>query len=294
MSSRMSLRRAGVVPWIALTLAGMGCKDLPRNFPRLTTAADSAPEAADPPKAADTRTKRKTPAVSGDRSLDSEYFAHIRQNLRALVAAEEAFYAENGAYSDDFSFIRFRPEHEVEVRFLWVTPEGWAASGTHPQLDGRDCVTFVGRAQAPPTTLKYVRSGREGVVICDEPGRPSPPAAQAPAPDRPDTANALASVAPAVAMKVDLRNLVQSQRTYFAMQGIYARRTEPLALQYLWHPGVRVKILSADAQSWAAKATHSRFPGRSCVIWVGAVPDRPVTERQGLRADAPGVPVCDR
>ena len=130
--------------------------------------------------------------------------------------------------------------------------------------------------------------------MCDEPGRPSPPAARAPAPAASDTGNALAAVDPAVAMKVDLRNLVQSQRTYFAMQGIYARRTEPLALQYLWHPGVRVKILSGDAQSWTAKATHSRFPGRSCVIWVGAVSDRPVTDRQGLRADAPGVPVCDR
>jgi len=293
MSSRMWLRRMGMVSWIGLTLAGMGCKDLPRNFPRLV--ADSTPEPADPAEPAVAQPKRKTPSVPSDRSLDQEYFGKIRQNLRALVAAEEAFYAENGAYSDDFSFIRFRPADEVEVRFLWVSPEGWAASGTHPQLEGRDCVTFVGRTQAPPTTLKYVRSGREGVVICDEPSRPSAPAAQAPGPGRvPDTANALAAVDPAVAMKVDLRNLVQSQRTYFAMQGIYARRTEPLALQYLWHPGVRVKILSADAQSWAARATHSRFPGRSCVIWVGAVPERPVTDRQGLRAEAPGVPTCDR
>jgi len=59
-------------------------------------------------------------------------------------------------------------------------------------------------------------------------------------------------------MKVDLRNLAHSQETYFAMQGVYARRTESMALQYLWHPQVRVKILTSDGQSWAARR---RMPG---------------------------------
>lgn len=256
------------------------------------STADSAP--VDPPKASRGLARPNRIAVANDqseRSLDDENFAKIRKNLKALVAAEEAFYAENGAYSEEFSFIHFKPEDSVQVRFLWITPEGWAASGTHPELLGRDCVTFVGKAEAPPTTLKYVRSGREGFTVCDD-ARPvsQPPARKSSF----DTSNALATVDPAVAMKVDLRNLVRSQITYFAMQGIYARRTEPLALQYLWHPGVRVKILSADAHSWAAKATHSRFPGGSCVIWVGAVPEPPATDKQAVRSTAPGTPVCDQ
>ena len=94
-------------------------------------------------------------------------------------------------------------------------------------------------------------------------------------------------------MKVDLRNLVRSQETYFAMQGVYARRTEPLALQYLWHKDVEVKILSADAQSWSARATHARFPGKSCVIWFGSVAQRPMTDHGSRQADRSGVPVCD-
>jgi hypothetical protein len=94
-------------------------------------------------------------------------------------------------------------------------------------------------------------------------------------------------------MKVDLRNLAHSQETFFAMQGFYARRTETMALQYLWHHNVRVKILAADAGSWMAKATHARFPGKSCVIWYGPVAQRPETDAQQRRESRAGVPVCD-
>jgi hypothetical protein len=56
---------------------------------------------------------------------------------------------------------------------------------------------------------------------------------------------------------------------------------------------VRVKILAADDQSWAAKATHARFPGKSCVIWFGAVAQRPTTDAQRRQENRSGVPVCD-
>jgi hypothetical protein len=94
-------------------------------------------------------------------------------------------------------------------------------------------------------------------------------------------------------MKVDLRNLVHSQDFYFATQGVYARRTEPLALQYLWHPGVRVTVLAADARSWSAKATHDKLPGKSCVIWFGSVTQRPATDAEHRKEGRAGVPVCD-
>jgi hypothetical protein len=284
-------------PILVIPLLGLACGDfkLPRGLVR--TGADSVTDSVDPPKAsAGRRRSRETPA--SDPALDQENFARIRRTLRRLVTAEETFFAENGTYSEDLVHIGFNPEREVEVRFLWMSKGGWAASGTHPDLSGRDCVTFVGEAKAPPTTLKYVRHGRQGVPVCDDfpraaepvvsspPGPPKPPAP-------PDTGSALDALKPAVAMKVDLRNLVRSQETYYATQGTYARRTETLALQYLWHRDVRVKILSADAQSWAAKATHARAPGQSCVIWFGSVSQRPVTDGRRLQPEISGVPVCD-
>ncbi len=89
-------------------------------------------------------------------------------------------------------------------------------------------------------------------------------------------------------MKVDLRNLAHSQETYHAMQGFYARRTPTLALQYLWHRDVKVDILEADAQSWAARARHARHPGKSCVIWFGDVSHRPSTDAQRLQGGEAG------
>jgi len=273
-----------------------GCSDL-----TLRRSADVASDTTpDPPSHSKPSGNRR-----GQKGAEStiagteESFARVRKSLRRLVAAEESFFAENGAYSRDLSVIGFTPEKNTTVRLLWVTRDGWAASGAHPDLPDRDCVVFVGQVHAPPTTLKYVRQGREGVPVCDDSSRPLEPVATGPAPEPEpakapdDTGSALEVLNPRTLMKADLRNLVRSQETYFATQGVYARRTEPLALQYLWRPGVRVKILAADRQSWAAKATHARLPGKSCVIWFGSVAQRPVTDAESRQSQGAGVPVCD-
>jgi hypothetical protein len=279
---------------MTVALASAGCSDLiPRRSPD-GALADTTPEAASSPKPS-TRPRgqkdgRPTPVS------EEAGFAEIRHTLRRLVAAEETFFAENGVYNDELALIGLTPEKNTTVRFLWLSRDGWAASGMHAGLTGRDCVVFVGQAKAPPTTLKYVRSGKEGVTVCDDSrARPEPPAAPPakPTPTVAEAGSALDLLDPKVLMKVDLRNLAHSQETYFAMQGVYARRTEPLALQYLWHRDVRVKILAADEQSWAAKATHARFPGKSCVIWFGAVAQRPATDAQQRQENRAGVPVCD-
>lgn len=276
---------------LSVALLCAGCDEL---MLRRTVAGASADTALDPVDPLSSSGRHRVKEVGPRSAVAAEaHFARIRRTLRRLVAAEEAFFAENGAYSEDLSLIGFKPEESTESRFLWLSREGWAASGTHPALEGMDCVIFVGKADAPPTTLKYVRHGREGVPVCDDSRPPRGPAAAPPPPVARDTGSALDVLSPTVAMKVDLRNLMRSQETYFAMQGVYARRTEPLALQYLWHKDVAVRILSADAQSWSARATHSRSPGKSCVIWFGSVSQRPMTDHVGHQADRSGVPVCD-
>jgi len=94
-------------------------------------------------------------------------------------------------------------------------------------------------------------------------------------------------------MRVDLRNLVRSQESYFGNQGVYARRMEPFALQYLWHRGVKITMLVANDVAWSARATHESRPGKTCVIWFGAVTERPATEVQKRVPEEPGVPACD-
>ena len=285
--------------WLLTTVAllSAACIDIPLPRGAKGAPADSLEDSASTaPTSASSRKGERVSAVGED-----AIFSDIRRVLRRLVVAEETFFAENGTYTDELSVIRVTPGPDITIRFLWLSREGWAASGAHTAVPDKDCVIFVGQAQSPPTTLKYVRSGRVGVPVCDDRAapprvtiapRPSAPPRQSTPPPA-DTVSTLDLLDPRVVMKVDLRNLAHSQETYHAMQGFYARRTPTLALQYLWHRHVNVDILEADAQSWAARARHANSPGKSCVIWFGTVSQRPITDAQRRQSSRPGVPVCD-
>jgi hypothetical protein len=308
---------------IILVSVSSACDQL--RLPKAPGSATSAESASGqtPPKPA----PRSAPARAINTASEAEEaagFDGIRTGLRRLVVAEETFFAENGTYTNDLDRLQYKPGPGNSVRFLWMSGTGWAASGTHEGITGKDCVIYVGRDRGAPTTLKYVRKSKEGVPVCDTSPRPAPrvaskppaqaqpkttppatttpatttpstprPTATSPGSSVPDTSSALDAVNPVVAMKVDLRNLVRSQQTYFAQQGLYARSTEPFALQYLWHRGVTITILSADVESWSARATHAGKRGKSCVIWFGPVPTRPATSADKRATDQTAEPVCD-
>ena len=236
-----------------------------------------------------------------DASADAARFDPIRAGLRRLVVAEENYYAENGIYTEDLARIGFHVQGDTQVRFLWLSRAGWAVRGTRPGLTSEDCVVYVGREHEPPATTRYARTGKEGVPVCDDKRAPRPaPAAQAPvaqepapAPTAPDTSSALEEVTSNVQMRVDLRNLVRAQESYKGNQGVYSRRMEPFALQFLWRRGVGITILDADDASWSAMATHASRPGKSCVVWFGPVPKKPATLSQKRVPEEEGTPVCD-
>jgi hypothetical protein len=255
------------------------------------TSVESAAAQGQRPKA------RRPPNARRDTVAEPEAlsaFDQIRRSLRLLVAAEQGFYAENATYTGDINRLAFRPSGESQVKFLWVTRQGWAASGTHPAVPGRDCVVFVGTANAAPTTLRFTRSGREGMVVCDvQPGPRPVVGSPAPAPPAADTTNALDAVNPTIQMRVDLQNLANAQTVYYATQGIYSGRPEQLQLQFAYQRGVHVTLLQADRRSWSARATHDGRPGRSCVVWYGSPSTRPATDAQHRVPDRSGAPVCD-
>jgi hypothetical protein len=297
----------------ACTLLATACDNLRLPAPPARTVATTTDTQPATPRATKPNRSAK-PKVMADPALEGGRFEQIRRGLRRLVVAEETYYAENGVYTDDMPRLNFVPEAETEIRFLWVARTGWAVSGSHPGMPGRDCVIYVGRGHGAPTTLRDVRAGREGVPVCDgatkqrrapaaaapapstspasaQPASPAPAATAEPA--QTDTGSALDLVDPRVQMRVDLRNLVRSQDSWFGTQGVYSRRTDPFALQYLWHRGVKITILNANSESWSARATHASRPGKSCVIWLGPVPQLPVTEAQKKTPDKPAVPACD-
>lgn len=303
MARRPHMHRASSLALLASAtlLMAAACDGLRLPAPPARSAQSAGPDSQPAPPAAHRTNRASKRTAKAEPALDGQRFDQIRRGLRRLVAAEETYFAENGAYTEDLARIGFKPEGDTELRFLWLSRDGWAASGTHPGMPGRDCVIYVGRAHGAPTTLREVRSGREGTPVCDAtPGarraaaaKPPTPAPDPAAPALPDTGSALDAVNPSVQMRVDLRNLVRSQDTYFGQQGVYSKRTEPFALQYLWHRGVTITVLSANDASWSARATHASRPGKSCVIWLGPVAERPATNAQRRVPDAPAKPVCD-
>ena len=60
--------------------------------------------------------------------------------------------------------------------------------------------------------------------------------------------------------------------------------------------GVRVDILVATASGWQGRATHQSQPGRSCVVFVGALEgaEAPRTDGDREMAGEEGIPLCDR
>lgn len=91
----------------------------------------------------------------------------------------------------------------------------------------------------------------------------------------------------------DLRTHVQRQERNFARANRYSSSPPPLGIAA--RDGWTTRIVYAGPRAWSASATHTFYPGRSCVIWVGASAEEaraPRTEAAGLRGDE-GEPVCD-
>jgi hypothetical protein len=288
---------------VAAILPLVACDDLLRGQRQAQAAADSASAAS--VKRPSSRKSR--PSLEGTEAAAA--FGRMSQSLRRLVAAEQAFFAENGTYTEDFGRLGVTPLGETMVEFLWAAKGGWAARATHPGLPGRDCVTYIGAASTTPATMRYRRSGREGMILCDDergparspiatsPSAATPGAAPTASPESTptpvDTSNALDAVNPSVQMRVDLRKLGEAQLAYFGTQGRYSSGVERLPIQFIWQRGVSVTLLHADRRSWSARATHASRPGKSCVVWFGAPARRPATEAQRKVPERSGVPACD-
>ena len=95
-------------------------------------------------------------------------------------------------------------------------------------------------------------------------------------------------------LKSSLRTVVAAQDKYRASHLGFASTLEALQVD----PGadVKIQILGAGPAGWRAKATHRTRPGRSCVVFVGALngADLPKTDGDGEMAGEERVPLCDR
>jgi len=132
--------------------------------------------------------------------------------------------------------------------------------------------------------LRAARIWGAVALIVGLPCGPSGGRLRAQTPQAPSVSAALA------AEKADLRRVVSANEVYHARNKRYAASTSELP-GFKPTGGTTVVMSAATATGWSATATSAGAPGKSCVIWVGAVA-RPKTV--GGLTGPEAVPTCDR
>lgn len=84
----------------------------------------------------------------------------MRMHLRELITAEEAYMAENGAYTDDYERLALMDRGDsVTVEIRWAGPAGWVAEATHPAFAEGSCVAGAGAVNSIPEQVATRRDG---------------------------------------------------------------------------------------------------------------------------------------
>jgi hypothetical protein len=96
----------------------------------------------------------------------------------------------------------------------------------------------------------------------------------------------------AESMRLELKALMTSERTYFAENNRYAG--DLTAVNYQPHPAVAMKLLDASDQTWSARATAAALPGKSCVAYLGHPHKEPRTAADRTHPTAEGDIACDK
>ena len=111
------------------------------------------------------------------RDASAEALASTARRLKALVAEEEAWYADHGRYGKNpFAMARRsgKPDaalERVQVQVLFAGSKGWSAMASHPDAPGKSCVIYVGYRTAlpviPRTRADAADAVAEGAPVCD-------------------------------------------------------------------------------------------------------------------------------
>lgn len=155
--------RGGCVIWVNLDPA-----DRPRTADGLD-AEEGAPRCDTPLELADAGEFPGRP--SAIRLLTADETRRVamyraRADLRNLVTAQEAYFADNAKYARDLSLLRW-PSAGSTITLVVAEDRGWAATATRPDMQG-SCVMWVNVAEDKrPRTSPSGRTAREGEAVCD-------------------------------------------------------------------------------------------------------------------------------
>ena len=87
--------------------------------------------------------------------------AALRADLRNLASAQEAYFHEHSAYTNDATLLKYSTSKGVVLTIISASNMGWSAKVTHPQSFPLTCAVYSGTVPSPPYP-----GDPEGVVSC--------------------------------------------------------------------------------------------------------------------------------
>jgi len=83
---------------------------------------------------------------------EKAYIAAMKSDLRNLVTAEEAFFADSVKYTTDINQMKFKPSTGVWTPTISIGAGYWSAEVTHTQVTGKSCQIAVNTNNTLVTT----------------------------------------------------------------------------------------------------------------------------------------------
>jgi type IV pilus assembly protein PilA len=94
---------------------------------------------------------------------EKAFLGAMKSDLRNLATAQESYFYEYNTYYNGAipaAVFLYNPSKDVAVSISDVSIAGWAATATHPGVNGKTCAVYYGvAAPIAPATV-------EGVVAC--------------------------------------------------------------------------------------------------------------------------------
>jgi hypothetical protein len=102
------------------------------------------------------------PSESGTAASGPEarYLAEMKSDLRNLVTAEEAYFADSVKYGRSLEAMGYQPSAGVTLVVETVTREGYNATAKHVRAPGWTCGIYVGPVRP------YTADQTEGSPVC--------------------------------------------------------------------------------------------------------------------------------
>jgi len=88
------------------------------------------------------------------------YITAMKTDLRNLVTAEEAFFADSSKYTATIGLLKFQNSTGTNVPAITAGPGYWSATNSHTQIVGMQCGVGIN------TTNPVVASATEGEPAC--------------------------------------------------------------------------------------------------------------------------------